>query len=68
MEVVGNITEFLFSVEVVSAFAHFYASLPLYPFFSTVHFILTALALRSEEGKCRHPRWVLGRGLSRDQR
>ena len=35
-----------------SPWAHYYASLPLFPFFQTVHFILTAFTLRSERGKC----------------
>lgn len=52
MEVIVNVTDVLFPKELVSAFAHHYASLPLYPFFNTVHFLLTALALRSEEGEC----------------
>ena len=39
------------SEAVWSSWAHYYASLPLFPLFQTVHFILTAFKLRSERGK-----------------
>jgi len=51
MESVKSILEALLPNEAVwFPWAHYYASLPLFPFFSTVHFILTAFALRSERG------------------
>ena len=51
MEAIGNITGMLFPVDLVSDWAHHYASMPLFPFFSTIHYLLTACALRKEPGK-----------------
>jgi hypothetical protein len=51
MEAIGNFTGLLFPVELVSQWSHHYATMPLFPFFSTVHYILTACALRKEPGK-----------------
>ena len=50
MEAIRNITEMLFPVDLVNEWAHYYASMPLFPLFSTVHYILTACALRKEPG------------------
>ena len=52
MEEQSNFTaEWLLSTDVWTGLAHYYVSLPLYPVFQTVHFILTAVALRSEKGE-----------------
>ncbi len=52
MEEQNNFTaEWLLSTDVWTGLAHYYVSLPLYPVFQTVHFILTAVALRSEKGE-----------------
>ena len=50
MEVVGAAWRLFFSLPWMDDLACYLHSLPLHPVFSSVHFILTAYALRKEPG------------------
>ena len=50
MEVLQRLWELLFSLPWLDDLAYYLHSLPLYPLFTSVHFFLTALALRNEPG------------------
>ena len=51
METIKNITGTLFPLDLFTDMAYSYANVPLFPIFTTVHYILTACALRKEPGK-----------------
>ena len=51
METIKNITGMLFPLDLFTDMAYSYANVPLFPIFTTVHYILTACALRKEPGK-----------------
>ncbi len=59
MDEQSNFTaKWLLSTDVWTGLAHYYVSLPLYPLFQTVHFILTAMALRRENGGLLHMQYA----------
>ena len=49
--VIESVPPLMIVYEAMDKTAHSYASLPLFPLFTTVHFIITACALRSEPGR-----------------
>lgn len=51
MDIVGGVWALLFSLPWLDDLACYLHSLPIHPLFSSVHFILTAYALRKEPGK-----------------
>ena len=50
MDVLSNIAGMIFPFDLLTEWARHYAAVPLFPFFTTVHYILTACALRKEPG------------------